>query len=114
MNRPLSPHGLTLLNRRALLRDAGKVIGGIPLLQLLARDGLLGAEKQRPFRPGIDPTRPCASRRPPAPAKAEQLLIIYCAGAVSHVDTWDYKPELIKHHGKMPPNAPKVTFMGPV
>jgi hypothetical protein len=114
MNAPLSHNGLALLNRRTLLRDVGKVLGGIPLLQLLAREELLGAERPKPYRPRIDPTRPCASRRPPSPARAEQLLIIYCAGAVSHVDTWDYKPELIKHSGKMPPNAPKVTFMGPV
>ena len=42
------------------------------------------------------------------------MLIVFCAGAVSHLDTWDYKPELYKHHGKTPPNAPKVTFEGPI
>jgi hypothetical protein len=83
-------------------------------LQLLARDGLLAAESTAPFRPVIDPARPCAARRPQFPAKADQLLISFCAGAVSHVDSWDYKPELYRQDGRDPPNAPAVTFMGPV
>jgi hypothetical protein len=110
----LTPNGLAMLDRRAFLRDIGSTVGGIALLQLLARDGLPAAEQPRPFRPVIDPTRPCAARAPQLPARAEQLLIIYCAGAVSQVDSWDYKPELIKHDGEAPPNAPKVTFMGAV
>jgi hypothetical protein len=114
MNSKLTPNGLAMLNRRAFLREIGSAIGGISLLQLLANDGLLAAEKPDLFRPAIDPTRPCAARPPQFPAKADQVLIIYCAGAVSHVDSFDYKPELFKHHGQMAPDAPKVTFMGPV
>lgn len=108
-----APSGLRMLNRRAFLGDVGAAAGGIALVQLLARDGLLAAEKPAPFRPVIDPTRPCAARPPQFAAKAEHLLIIYCAGAVSHVDSWDYKPELFRHDGEDPPDAPKVTFMGP-
>jgi hypothetical protein len=110
----LAPAGLALLNRRQFLRDAACTGGSMALAHLLARDGLLAAEGPRTFRPAIDPTRPCAARAPQFPAKAEQLLIIYCAGAVSHVDTWDYKPELYKSDGQDPPDAPAVTFMGPV
>jgi len=110
----LTPTGLSLLNRRAFLRDTSSAIGGISLLQLLDRDGLLAAEKSAAFRPAIDATRPCAPRSSQFPAKAEQLLIIFCAGAVSHVDSWDYKPDLFRHDGQDPPNAPRVTFMGPV
>ena len=114
MNSCLSPQGLALLNRRTFLRDVGSASGGIALAHLLARDGLLGDETPRAFRPVISPTQPCAARPPQFPPKADQLLIIYCAGAVSHVDSWDYKPQLIKRHGAIPPDAPKVTFMGPV
>ncbi len=32
---------------------------------------------------------------------------------MSHVDTFDYKPELIKFHGQKPPGMPAVTFEGP-
>ncbi len=44
---------------------------------------------------------------------AKQVLVIYCPGAVSHVDTFDYKPELKNLHGKKPPGLPAVTFEGP-
>ena len=44
---------------------------------------------------------------------AKQVLVIYCPGAVSHVDTFDYKPDLYKLHGKKPPGIPAVTFEGP-
>jgi hypothetical protein len=110
----LTPKSFPLLSRRRFLSDVASAGGGIGLVQLLARDGLLAAEKPSPFRPAIDPTRPSAAREPQFPAKAEQLLIIFCAGAVSHVDSWDYKPELIRNDGRDPPDAPAVTFMGPV
>ncbi|MCB1225947.1 MAG: DUF1501 domain-containing protein, partial [Verrucomicrobiales bacterium] len=44
---------------------------------------------------------------------AKQVLVIYCPGAVSHVDTFDYKPMLSKFHGEKPPGIPEVTFEGP-
>ena len=103
-------------SRRSFLGNLTTSAGGIALAQLLAGDGLLAAEEEKksPIRPVIDPSRPYASRAPHYPAQADQVLIIFCAGAVSHLDTWDYKPELYKHHGKTPPNAPKVTFEGPI
>ena len=70
----LTPNGLALLHRRAFLRDIGSAIGGISLLQLLGRDGLLAAEHAAGFRPAIDGTRPCAARPPQFRAKADQLL----------------------------------------
>ena len=30
----------------------------------------------------------------------KQVLVIFCPGAVSHVDTFDYKPDLTKYHGQ--------------
>ncbi|HVJ87978.1 MAG TPA: DUF1501 domain-containing protein [Caulifigura sp.] len=110
----LTPQGLMMLNRRRFLRDAGTSACGFGLLPLLAADGLLAAPDHAPFQPAIDPIRPNSARPSQHPAKASQLLILYCAGGVSHVDAWDYKPELERHHGKDAPNAPAVTFMGPV
>ena len=46
-------------------------------------------------------------------AAARQVLVIYCPGAVSHVDTFDHKPALTKLHGQKPPGIPAVTFEGP-
>jgi hypothetical protein len=41
------------------------------------------------------------------------VVHIFCTGAVSHVDTWDYKPELIKRHGRpMPGGDALITFQG--
>jgi len=34
------------------------------------------------------------------PAKAKRVVQIFCAGGVSHIDTFDYRPELEKFHGK--------------
>ena len=108
-------HPVQHLGRRNFLSNFATSAGGIALSQMLARDGLYATEeKPQPFRPSIDPARPFAKRQPHFAAKAEQVLIIFCAGAVSHIDTWDYKPELYKHHGQVPPNAPKVTFEGPI
>jgi hypothetical protein len=39
--------------------------------------------------------------------------MIFCSGAISQVDTWDYKPELIKRHGQPMPGGDKlITFQG--
>ncbi len=47
------------------------------------------------------------------PAKAKNVIVIFCAGAVSQLETWDYKPELIKWDDKPLPGGPAVTFQGP-
>ena len=69
-------------------------------------DGLLAADgPDRPERP----SRPAAH----FPPKARRVVHIFCTGAVSHLDTWDYKPELIKRHGQPMPGAEKlITFQG--
>ena len=44
--------------------------------------------------------------------RAKQLLMIYCTGALSQLETFDYKPELIARDGKPFQGGPKVTFQG--
>ena len=116
----ISPQGRALLNRRGFLQQTGMALGGIGLARLLASEGLLAAAVdpsaftgKQPVRPNIDPDHPYAPRAPHFAAAAEQVLVIYCPGAVSHVDTFDYKPDLIKFHGQKPPGIPAVTFEGP-
>ena len=114
----ISSHGRALLNRRDFLRQSGMAMGGIGLTQLLAQDGLLASDNltvsgKTPIRPQIDPNNPYTPRASHFPAAAKQVLVIYCPGAVSHVDTFDYKPELTRFHGKKPPGIPQVTFEGP-
>lgn len=43
---------------------------------------------------------PLASRAPHFPAKAKAVISIFCYGGVSHVDTFDPKPELQKRPGE--------------
>ena len=71
----------------------------------------MGSES--PLVTAIDPAHPYAPRPPHYPAKARNVLVIFCAGAVSQLETWDYKPALIKHDGTPLPGGPKVTFQGP-
>lgn len=110
----LSPVGRALLDRRGFLGQSGMAMGGIALSQLLANDRLLGSDSAGgPIRPKIDQDNPYAARAPHFETPAKQVLVIYCPGAVSHVDTFDYKPDLYKMHGQKPPGVPQVTFEGP-
>ncbi len=110
-DKSLSNAGRWLLDRRSFLRHAGTGLGGIALTTLLAEQGLLASGK--PIRPEINPEHPLAPRNPHFRAKAKNVLVLFCSGACSHLDTWDYKPELIKRHGQPMPGADKlVTFQG--
>lgn len=101
-----------LLNRRSFLSDGARGLGGIALASLLSQDKLL-ADSVTPIRPNIDPRQPFAPRKPHHLAKAKKVLVIFCAGACSPLDTFDYKPQLIQHHGKPLPGGDKlVTFQG--
>lgn len=47
-------------------------------------------------------------------AKAKNVVVVFCSGALSQVDTFDYKPELIRMDGKpLPGNEKLVSFQGP-
>jgi hypothetical protein len=105
-------HGLRLMNRRGFLGSSLSGIGAIALTSLLNTERLLGAT-QSPFRPVIRPETPLAARLAPLVPKAKRLLMIFCSGAVSQVDTFEYKPALVKHHGEPMPGADKlITFQG--
>ena len=104
---PVRPNSLVarhLLDRRGFLAHMATGMGGIALGALLAEDGLLAADGPRASRGQASaPAGPLAPRPPHFPAKAKRVLHIFCTGAVSHLDTWDYKPELIKRHGQPMP-----------
>ncbi len=109
---PLSHAGRWLLNRRDFLRHGGTGLGGIALLTLLAEQRLLGADHS-PIRPPWSPEHPNAPRAPHFPASAKNVLVIFCSGACAHLETWDYKPDLIKRHGQPMPGLDKlITFQG--
>jgi hypothetical protein len=71
-----------------MLSDAVCGVGAIAVAQLLQRDDLLAAEPGRSRR-GLH-----------GEARARQLIHIFLGGGLSHVDSFDYKPELESFHGK--------------
>jgi hypothetical protein len=86
-----------VLSRRGFLSDAFSGLAGIGLTALM-RNELL-AEPQ----PGL-------AHSPP---KARRVLQIFCPGGASHMDLWDHKPALEKHHGRpLPGEEGAVTFQG--
>ncbi len=98
------------LNRRNFLGHTATGLGGIALAHLLGREQ---ASAKTPIRPNIQPANPNAPRLPHFEARAKRVLMIFCSGAVSQIDTFDYKPELIKRHGQPMPGAEGlVTFQG--
>ena len=114
----LSLQGRRLLDRRGFLHTAGLSTSSLALASILNHEGLLASDAKTtsgktPIRPEINASRPYAARQPHFEMPAKQVLVIYCPGAVSHVDTFDYKPDLAKLHGEKPPGIPEVTFEGP-
>ncbi|PZO91702.1 MAG: DUF1501 domain-containing protein, partial [Acinetobacter johnsonii] len=68
---------------------------------------------KKPIHPQFSPQKPNASRSPHFSPRATNVLVIFCSGACSHLETWDYKPDLIKHHGQPMPGLQRlVTFQG--
>ena len=113
MRHELSHAGRRMLDRRDFLQWGGTGLSSIALATLLHEQRLLGGEP--PIRPLIDPAHPYAPRSPHFPAKAKRVLMIFCSGALSHVDTFDYKPELVKRHDMPMPTASGeklITFQG--
>ncbi len=108
-NAPVLTHaGRSLLQRRRFLNSTVAGLPAIALTGLLSQQQLLGAGP-----PQIDPSRPHAPRQPHFTPKAKNVVVIFCAGACSQLETWDYKPELKKRDGKPLPGGPAVTFQGP-
>src|SRR5258708_38682176 len=82
---------LPVTSRRDFLWNAGGGLGGLALASLLATEGLL-ANESRPnpeFNGGLHHK-----------AKAKRVIQLFMNGGVSQMDTFDYKPELIKRHGE--------------
>ncbi len=74
----------TRISRRELLSRAGRGFGAVAFASMLQ-----GAE-----------TNPLAPRLPPEAAKAKAVISLFMHGGVSHVDTFDPKPELTKRTGQ--------------
>lgn len=78
--------GFSELNRRGLFHSVFTGLAGIGLGSLLQNDSLA---KETSWEPGRGITH--------FPPKAKRVLQIFCPGAASHIDLWDYKPELLSN-----------------
>lgn len=113
---PITPSSL-FLERRSFLRHGVSGLGAMALASLLGGDvpggsGMaMGSEP--PIRPLIDSANPYAPRTTHFAARAKRVLVIFVSGAISHIDTFDYKPELIRYHDTpMPESSGLITFQG--
>lgn len=83
------------MNRRDFLWRSGGGLGGIALAALLGEEGLLAADAAAG---AVARSRPDGGLHH-AP-KARRVVQLFMAGAASHIDLFDYKPELVKRHGR--------------
>ncbi|MBI3192786.1 MAG: DUF1501 domain-containing protein, partial [Pedosphaera parvula] len=77
--------------RRWFLQQCGMGLGAVALNQLLGSSAsALGAD-------------PLAAKAPHFAAKAKHIIYLFMAGAPSQFEMLDYKPELVKFDGTLPP-----------
>jgi hypothetical protein len=81
------------LARRWFLKECGVGLGSIALSQLAARSTSAAAK-------GTDPL---AVKQPPLRPRAKNVIFLFMAGAPSHLELFDNKPQLAKYDGTLPP-----------
>jgi hypothetical protein len=82
------PEAQFALNRRQFLNSAGLGLGGVALSCLTAES--LAASPVHPALPGLPHSAP----------RAKSVIYLHMNGGPSQLDTWDYKPGLVKHFGQ--------------
>ncbi|MEK0425377.1 MAG: hypothetical protein RLZZ396_2024 [Planctomycetota bacterium] len=85
----LCQNSMTLHNRRSVLQNTACGFGWLALSALMAKQGFGGTNGKSP---GAHFS-----------AKAKRVIFLYMKGGPSHVDTFDYKPELAKADGQTGP-----------
>jgi len=85
------------LTRRWFFRDCGVGLGSIALSSML-KDYLAPSAQA-----ALSTAGPMTPKQPHFPAKAKRVIYLFQAGAPSHLELFDHKPELSKWDGKLPP-----------
>jgi hypothetical protein len=85
-----------LTTRRWFFKECGVGLGAIALGQLLRESGFAA-----PAKVAIE--GPLAPKHPHHAAKAKRVIYLFMAGAPSHLELFDYKPQLAKFDGTLPP-----------
>jgi hypothetical protein len=91
------------LSRRQALRAAGTGFGYLALAGLLGNAKAGAAGNPRTKAPG-----PLEQKPPHFAAKAKRIIFLFMQGAISHVDTFEYKPKLQASDGQVGPGGGKL------
>ena len=83
-----------LISRRQMLRSSAVGFGSLALASLLAEEARANPVVSH------TPSDPLAPRPPHFTPRAKRVIFLFMKGGPSHVDTFDYKPELIKRSGE--------------
>ncbi|MEP7273665.1 MAG: DUF1501 domain-containing protein [Acidobacteriota bacterium] len=103
-------------SRRWFIEQCGIGAGAFALHHLLAQNGYAATPTQI--------ANPLAPKRPHFAPKAKNVIFLFMAGAPSHLELFDYKPQLAKFDGTLPPPEllkgyraafinPNSTLLGP-
>jgi Protein of unknown function (DUF1501) len=106
-----------LVSRRWFLEQCGIGLGAMAFGQLLGDAGWAAPADSVP-------ADPLAPRKPHYPPKTKSVIFLFMAGAPSHLELFDYKPQLAKFDGTLPPKDllkgyraafinPNSTLLGP-
>src|SRR5262245_61083292 len=79
---PEEPAMFNRISRRQVLKTAGAGFGYVALAGMIGQ----AAEKAAP--------KPLAPREPHFPAKAKRIIFLFMEGAMSQMDTFEYKAQL--------------------
>jgi hypothetical protein len=88
----------TRVDRRAFLGQAGAGLGSLALAALLDPKAVLAASAAGEAWPGV--VKPLH-----LPARAKRVIQLYPAGGPSHLELFDWKPELAARHGQPMPES---------
>jgi len=81
-------------SRREFFKRAGHGFGMLALAGMFQTEGLI---KPAAAATALNPLAPHSSH---FPARAKSVIWLFMNGGPSQVDTWDYKPDLIRHDGR--------------
>src|SRR5437870_690160 len=88
------------MTRRKLLFDSYLGLGGLALVDMLAAESA---------RASNEPANPMAPKPPHHSCKARSCIFLFMEGGVSQMDTFEYKPALVKYAGQQMPKAERTT-----
>src|SRR6185436_17787338 len=87
---------LKQVSRRWFIEQCGVGLGAMAFGHLLQNPGFAAAVEDAPLNP-------LAPKQPHHTAKAKSVIYLFMAGAPSHLELFDFKPQLAKFDGTLPP-----------